>query len=283
MSMQLDWRYCGKCHALYFDGFPDKGSCAAGGGHNAAGFNFDLPHDLPPTPTAQDTWRYCEKCHALYFDGFPDKGSCAAGGGHNAAGFNFALPHDLPPTPTAQDTWRYCEKCHALYFDGFPDKGSCAAGGGHNAAGFNFILPHDVPATLDFDHNPIVLDGGVPVGGSTHLTIRQDGSYTFSGHLHDSGATEYNVAVVWVVKDSQNIAYTFQHAGHVSGTFEPGSRDDDWTVDSHDDRITNNWVNLGVAAIGVAGTHAKIDVVNLTNSVIGTIGTVLGVVAIVAA
>ena len=44
----------------------------------------------------------------------------------------------------------------------------------------------DVPATLDFNFDPIVFGGGVPVGGSSHLTIRQDGSYTFSGHFHSS-------------------------------------------------------------------------------------------------
>jgi hypothetical protein len=29
---------------MFFDGFPDKGRCPAGGGHQAAGFNFVLPH-----------------------------------------------------------------------------------------------------------------------------------------------------------------------------------------------------------------------------------------------
>jgi hypothetical protein len=49
---------------------------------------------------------------------------------------------------------------------------------------------------------PIVFGGGVPVGGNTHLTIRQDGTYSFTGHFHDSGATEYNMALMIAVKDS---------------------------------------------------------------------------------
>jgi hypothetical protein len=231
----------------------------------------------------QMAWRYCQKCHAMFFDGYPDKGSCAAGGGHDAAGFNFALPHDVPGTPTAQDAWRYCQKCHAMFFDGYPDKGSCAAAGGHDAAGYNFVLPHDVPGALDFDFNPIVFGEGIAVGGSSHLTIRQDGSYTFSGHFHDSGIAEYNVSLVWGVKDAQNQLYTFQHSGHVAGTFEPGSRDDDWTIDSRHDSIADNWANIGASATYNAQANATGDLVNLTNSVIGTVGTVLGVVAIVAA
>ena len=36
---------------MFYDGFPDKGNCAAGGGHNAAGYNFDLPYDIIPPET----------------------------------------------------------------------------------------------------------------------------------------------------------------------------------------------------------------------------------------
>lgn len=39
---QRDWRFCGKCRCLFYDGYPDKGRCAAGGGHQAQGWNFVL-------------------------------------------------------------------------------------------------------------------------------------------------------------------------------------------------------------------------------------------------
>lgn len=41
---QNNWRFCGRCFAMFFDGFPTKGVCAAGGSHEAAGYNFVLPH-----------------------------------------------------------------------------------------------------------------------------------------------------------------------------------------------------------------------------------------------
>ena len=143
MVQQTDWRYCAKCHAMYFDGYPAKGTCPAGGPHSAAGFNFGLPHDIPETPRDQSAWRFCQKCSVLFFDGYPTKGHCPVDG-HVAAGFNFVLPHDVPETPKAQAAWRFCVKCNGMYFDGYADKGHCQAGGGHQAAGFDFVLPHDV-------------------------------------------------------------------------------------------------------------------------------------------
>jgi len=44
-TAQTNWRYCVKCHAMFFDGYKKKGSCAAGGAHAAQGYNFVLPHD----------------------------------------------------------------------------------------------------------------------------------------------------------------------------------------------------------------------------------------------
>lgn len=276
MPLQRDWRFCQKCFAMFFNGFPDKGQCQAGGSHDAQGFDFALPFDTTPTPSTQDAWRFCQKCHAMFFDGFPHKGRCAVGGEHAAQGFNFRLPHDVAPTATAQDRWRFCEKCSSMFFDGFPQKGACPAGGVHVAQGFMFVLPHDVPQVLDFDFNPIVFADGVPVGGRSHLTIREDGSYSFSGHFHDSGASSHNVAAAWGVRDSQSIVYGFAHGGHVAGTFEPGSRNHDWGIDQRDDRIASNWAYIGAGASGHGDARADLDLSSV-GSMIDTIVKVFGV------
>ena len=160
MSQQIQWRYCQKCRAMFFNGYADKGACSVGGGHEAQGYDFDLPYDLPETPKAQSAWRYCQKCHVMFFDGYPDKGHCAAGGGHAAQGYVFTLPHDLPETPYTQSAWRYCQKCHAMFFDGYQDKGGCPGNrlmpsvgghvrlGGHESAGYVFVLPYQIDLTL---------------------------------------------------------------------------------------------------------------------------------------
>ena len=142
MSDQNSWRYCGKCHGLFYDGYPEKGSCPSGGGHEALGWNFRLLYDIPGSPTAQTDWRFCGKCNGLFFDGYPDKGACPASRAHSAIGFDFVLPHEIPGTPNDQPDWRFCGKCHGLFFDGYPDKGKCPSGGGHQAQGYNFVLPH---------------------------------------------------------------------------------------------------------------------------------------------
>jgi hypothetical protein len=136
--VQEGWRFCRKCHAMFFDGYPDKGVCPAGGAHAAEGFNFVLTHDV--AGGGQRDWRYCEKCYAMFFDGYPGKGVCPAGGAHAAAGFNFVLPHDV--AGGGQRDWRYCQKCYAMFFDGYPGKSVCPAGGVHAAEGFNFALPY---------------------------------------------------------------------------------------------------------------------------------------------
>jgi hypothetical protein len=268
---------------MFFDGFAAKGNCAAGGAHEAQGFMFALPHDIPATGSGQDAWRYCEKCHAMFYDGFAQKGVCPSdGGGHQAQGFMFVLPHDVAPTGNAQDAWRFCDKCHALFFDGFADKGRCDAGGGHNAQGFMFVLPHDLPAAVDFNFSPITFPSGVAAGGFAHLTLRQDGSYAFSGHFHDSGGAAYSTALVWVVKDLANQAYTFKHTGRIAGTFESGSRDDNWNVSAVSGAIADNWAAIAAAPASHVEARADFDVNSLLKEAETVAGVIAQVVAIVA-
>ena len=134
-------------------------------------------------------------------------------------------------------------------------------------------------AQLDFNFSPIVFDNGVPVGGFAHLTIRQDGSYVFSGHFHDSGATSYKTALAYVVKDTKNQAYTFAHTGEVHGTFDSGSRDDDWNVTGNNPQIAANWAVLAGGS-SMAKASANLDIVALGNSVLTAIGVIVKVISV---
>jgi hypothetical protein len=43
---QENWRFCGKCFGLFFNGFAGNGVCPAGGEHNPKGsFDYFLPAD----------------------------------------------------------------------------------------------------------------------------------------------------------------------------------------------------------------------------------------------
>lgn len=86
---QINWRYCEKCQALFYNGFSKKGVCAGGGSHSAQGFNFALPHDT--NVQGQRDWRFCQKCYVMFYDGENNKGVCAAGTFHSAQGYKFIL------------------------------------------------------------------------------------------------------------------------------------------------------------------------------------------------
>jgi len=132
---------------LFFSEGFSGGVCAAGGTHQAQGFEFQLPFNGEETKTTQTNWRLCLKCHAMFYN-VPNKHGCPAGGAHAAdSKYPYSLAHDVRETARAQSAWRFCNKCNAMFYDGFADKGHCAAGGAHVAQGFNFVLEHGSAVT----------------------------------------------------------------------------------------------------------------------------------------
>lgn len=147
----------------------------------------------------------------------------------------------------------------------------------------NTTLTERDVAHLDWDWPSITFNNGVPVGGWAHLSIRSDGTYTFSGHFHDSGATSYNMGLVWAVKDSQNIAYTFTESCRVHGTFEAGSRDCDWNDNGYNANIQNNWGSIAAGWYEQPSAAADLDILAILNSVISAIEQAIGVVSTIIA
>jgi hypothetical protein len=94
----------------------------------------------------------------------------------------------------------------------------------------------------------ITFGGGVPVGGYSQLTLFQSGHFNFNGHFHVSGAPSYNVAFAVGVRSQRGVLYTFLRSGHVAGTFEPGSRDFDWSVQELRDVVREDWANLAIGS-----------------------------------
>lgn len=92
-AVQYGWRYCSKCSSLFYNGYPTKGRCPAGGAHAAQGFAFGLNHQAAAVASTQTEWRFCERCFALFWNGAASKGRCPAGGGHNAQGFTFTIAY----------------------------------------------------------------------------------------------------------------------------------------------------------------------------------------------
>ena len=85
---QPDWRFCGKCHGLFYapHGDPAGTVCPTDGSpHLPLGWNFILPNDHQgaTATTGQPDWRYCAHCHGLFWNGDGLQGVCpgAPGGG----------------------------------------------------------------------------------------------------------------------------------------------------------------------------------------------------------
>lgn len=100
-----EWRGCGDCGALFFNGFPNKGWCSVRGetGHRAQSENFVIPHDVPATDIDQPGWAGCGKCGTMFFDGFAEKGKCPRDGeGHTRNSPPYVLAHWVTPTVSAR-------------------------------------------------------------------------------------------------------------------------------------------------------------------------------------
>ena len=271
MSQARNWRYCRKCHGLFYDGDKDKGRCAIAHPHEAekGSPEFVLPCDMPANGAAQAAWRYCKKCRALFYDGFNaktfiGKGKCPAGDGHEAKGSNYVLPHDMSGTRYAQPDWWYCRKCGGIFFakaeiyspTQAPSSSfgatSCAAGGRHVAHGWNFVLPHDLASVLKYEPEPKVITLPVErdkqIVVSSHLILRENGTYDFWGEINNPGAFDYTVKVTAYVMDLTKQAYTFaKTTKKVGGSLSSDPTGEAWDEDANgrpNRDLIANWANI---------------------------------------
>ena len=281
---QADWRFCGRCKGLFFDGTANKGVCPAGGSHLHTGFNFDLPAGVAETATAQAGWQFCRKCFLMFFGASANKGVCPAGTGHDGTGsFNFVLPHDVPETDDAQAGWRFCDKCFAMFFDLGADKGVCPAHGGHSDLhSAPFVLPHH-DEVQTFDVGPIT--SGLPLGGSASVVVSNTGTFTFATHADDSGADNIDYTLSAVLMTPSGIAFTFAHQGHVEGTtgavpiVSTPKRDDFQTSSGTNPALKDDFGNLfnSVLAARLTGTDTLIGgITKFINDVIDDAAKQLG-------
>jgi hypothetical protein len=154
-----------------------------------------------------------------------------------------------------------------------------------------FTAPSSPSSSLTFNSN-VTFSDSTPIGGWVNLTLSQDGTYTYSGHLHDSGFPDYNVALAVGVCDNRNNIYTFQSQGQVQGTIQGFNvnRDWDFSQTGSNSAIAEAWSNFSAQPLWKWTVDSSWNWQTIMSSLVtgiedaaGVVGTVVSIVALAAA
>jgi len=136
----------------------------------------------------------------------------------------------------------------------------------------------------------ITTPSGTALGGFAEIIVRNDGTYTFRGHLHDSGLDPYAFRVSVTVRGSDGIVSVGAvKSGRVAGTLGSGSRDLDWEENKSSPMLGIMWPTLRDATAdfalwyddrGVLGSLGDIAVA-LAEFIVGAVVVHPGVAAII--
>jgi hypothetical protein len=138
---------------------------------------------------------------------------------------------------------------------------------------------------MTFNTGPITFGSLVAADGYGQLTVSRDGSFSFTGHFHDSGLADYNDSLVMALVSPSGVCYTFTHTGHVSGSasllFGSGSRDDDWPSSSGQNAaLAAGWADLQGCKL-YWRSNVNVDWQSLLNDIKQAAGVVTSIVSIV--
>ena len=84
--------------------------------------------------------------------------------------------------------------------------------------------------TVKFDSGQVNSD--LAQNGNVQLVIQRNGTCTFSTHVHDSGASDIDYAMVAILATSAGDRFSFAHKGKIHGII--GNRDDDLSTPGQD-------------------------------------------------
>ena len=123
---------------------------------------------------------------------------------------------------------------------------------------FGHTVLEGLPDTRSFDDGALTCN--LPLGGSCHLVMRQNGDFTFNCHAHNSGFDNIDYAIAAVLMTPSGIAFTFQHSGHTEGTIAglplgtPNRDDNSLPLSGNNPSITAEW-----SGIVISNLKGKID------------------------
>lgn len=126
------------------------------------------------------------------------------------------------------------------------------------------------PAEKTF-HGDVVTPSGTALGGWVEMTLRSDGTYTFKGHMHDSGWDPYDFRVRAVLS-TPNLVVAAQRSGHTDGTgsdpFGSPKRDFDWQEDGKEPRIEMFWPEVRQGTMSVSKSYEDTGVLKTVEDIV---------------
>jgi hypothetical protein len=156
MAVQSNWRMCGLCMGIFFNGHPTKGVCPH---HNGLpglasqhlpdpSIRFQLTISTQKTPGFQDKWRWCRRCEGLFFHGNSSDGRCPAVGlGHDFIGsgsyqIQFAKTKQVAIGGFGFGEIVWCAKCEGMWVNFGSNFGTCSDGAEHSKQGSgSYLIP----------------------------------------------------------------------------------------------------------------------------------------------
>src|SRR5262249_17954283 len=103
------------------------------------------------------------------------------------------------------------------------------------------------------------------------LQLWSDGRVSFTAHAHESGAISHHYDIAMVIQGAlpdpdvpnEKIPIIVEHMGIVHGTFDLGSRDDDWHAEAIDTAIRDHWAAVSSAPVPHTGLSVVTDVIDI--------------------
>jgi hypothetical protein len=128
----------------------------------------------------------------------------------------------------------------------------------------------ELPAQVQ-QSQQVLTPSGTALGGTVTMTLKSNGDFTTTFHMHDSGATGYKFQVHAIWTTPGGITVAAAHSGSVGGTFTSGSRDDDHTDTGNNALIRLHWADIQQGRLWVTKDYSATGVVGFVQDLAKTI------------
>ncbi len=121
------------------------------------------------------------------------------------------------------------------------------------------VLP---PEEITFEQQ-VLTPSGTALGGTASLTIRSDGTYTFTTSMRDSGLDSYTYQVRAALTTAAGAQLMAQYTGTVSGTLGSGSREDDHSEAGDSPWLYDNWLDARTATLSLNKSYHDAGIIGV--------------------